>query len=87
MSRKNKWYYRDRVRSMPRMRNLPPYDCNQICFWFAVEFQTCCLKAARKHFEAAQALSRRSFQANPIKYPRFLLFDQRTHEWHGCDVP
>ena len=71
---------------MPRMRNLPPYNSNEIVLWFSQLYQ-CSLKRAERHFESARCLSRQSAKANPEKWPPFLLFDHTTGEWHGKEVP
>jgi hypothetical protein len=70
---------------MPRMRNLPPYDANLICAWFAGLYGVS-LKRGQKHFQAAASLSRSSAKANPQKWPQFLVFDPVTREWHGVDT-
>lgn len=82
----NKWFYREKTCCMPRMRNLPPYDANEIVRWFAELYQ-CDLPAGRKHFAKAASLSAAAAKANPTKWPPFLLFDKNTREWHGFDVP
>lgn len=81
----NKWFYREKTRRMPRMRNLPPYDSNEIVKWFAELYQ-CDIGSGRRHFERARSLSARSFRANPEKWPAFLVFDQDSKEWHGSEV-
>jgi hypothetical protein len=82
----NKWFFRDRLRSMPRMRNLPPYDSNQIAVWFAQLYQVEIKQGARLFHHAISA-SREAAKANPEQWPPFLLFDQATRQWHGRDVP
>jgi hypothetical protein len=76
--RKNKLFFRNRVCVMPRLRNLPPYESNDIAEWFAHVYR-CDTPAGRKLFDKARVLSRR---AEP-----FLVFDRTTREWHGVDVP
>jgi hypothetical protein len=70
----NKWFYREKTRSMPRMRNLPPYDSNEIV-------------QGRYHWESAKKLSYRTAKADPGKWPPFLIFDHETREFHGADTP
>jgi hypothetical protein len=82
----NKWFYREKTRCMPRMRNLPPYDSNEIAEWSSELYQ-CNTATGAWHFHNAIVLSRKSAKANPEKWPPFLLFDQETREWHGTDVP
>src|SRR5258708_37470828 len=81
----NKWFYRENTRCMPRMRNLPPYDSNEIVQWFSKLYQ-CNLEQGRRHWENAKSLSCKSAKANPTKWPAFLLFDHETQEWHGADT-
>jgi hypothetical protein len=71
---------------MPRMKNLPPYDSNEITKWFS-ELYGCDQPRAAKHFDAARILSTNSFRDNPDKWPQFLIFDHQTGEWHGADIP
>jgi hypothetical protein len=82
----NKWFYREKTRSMPRLRNLPPYDANEIAMWFA-ELYRCDTPTGEWHFVNARGLSAKSAKANPVKWPPFLVFDHETGEWHGADVP
>gem|GEM_PF-6449129 len=79
MSRPNKYFYRNRVRKMPRLRNDPPYGKNAICAWFSGLYG-CTLARGQKHFDRARSLSRHS------RSP-FLLFDRQTGEWHGSGTP
>src|SRR5258705_9664783 len=81
----NIWHYREKVRVMPRMKNSPPYDSNEIVHWFAQLYQ-CDLKQGQKHFGPAGVLSRHSAKHNSEKWPPFLLFDHGTGEWHGADT-
>ena len=83
--RPNKWFFRERTRSMPRMQNLPPYETNEIVRWFANLYQ-CDIAQGQKLFERAKALSYGAAKADPEKWPPFLLFDSVTKEWHGSDV-
>lgn len=71
---------------MPRMRNLPPYDSNEISGWFSELYQ-CDLATGARHFHNAIVLSSQSAKADPGKWPPFLIFDQDTREWHGAEVP
>jgi hypothetical protein len=64
----NKWHYREKTRYMPRMKNLPPYDSNEITKWFS-ELYGCDQPRAAKHFDAARILSTNSFRDNPDKWP------------------
>jgi hypothetical protein len=82
---KNKWFYRERTKAMPRMRNVAPYDGNDIAFWFAAIYH-CTPEEGRKHFEKARALSAQASKADPIKWPPFLIFDPVTREWHGVET-
>jgi hypothetical protein len=82
----NKWFYREKTRSMPRMRNLPPYDSNEIVQWFATLYG-CSLEQGRYHWESAKKLSYRTAKADPGKWPPFLIFDHETREFHGADTP
>jgi hypothetical protein len=81
----NKWHYRHRVRVMPRMKNLRPYDSDEIAHWFSELYQ-CDLTTGSRHFHKAISLSAQSAKANPQKWPPFLLFDSKTREWHGADT-
>jgi hypothetical protein len=82
----NKWHYRLRVRAMPRMRNLTPYDSNEIACWFG-QLYGVDPKAGARHFSCAKSLSSQSAKANPQKWPEFILFDRQTREWHRADTP
>jgi hypothetical protein len=82
----NKWFYRERTRRMPRMRNLEPYASNEIAKWFA-RLYDCDEPTGRWHFDSARSLSRKGAKADPARWPAFLVFDHDTREWHGIDVP
>jgi hypothetical protein len=81
----NKWFYREKTRHMPRMRNLSPYDSNEIVRWFSELYQ-CDLATGARHFRNARILSAQAARADPIKWPPFLVFDHDTREWHGADI-
>jgi hypothetical protein len=71
---------------MPRLRNLPPYESNEIARWFAELYQ-CDAPTGRKLFDVARSLLFKAAKADPEKWPPFLLFDPLTNEWHGNDTP
>ena len=69
--------YRDRVRYMPPLANLPPYDDNEIVRWFAVKYNVT-LKEGERLFRNAATQSAKS------KEP-FLIYDHTHKLWHGVD--
>jgi hypothetical protein len=82
----NKGFYREKTRHMPRMRNLPPYELNEIVRWFSKLYR-CDLPTGARHFRNARILSAQTAKNNPTKWPPFLLFDHETGEWHGVETP
>jgi hypothetical protein len=60
---------------MPRLKNNPPYEHNEIVKWFAQLYGVKDDLAIR-YFAYARMLSNKS--SDP-----FLIFDPQTREWHG----
>jgi hypothetical protein len=76
---KRKKHYREKVQFMPRLKNDPPYEHNEIVKWFATLYGVKDDLGLR-YFTYAKILSNKS--ANP-----FLVFDRQTREWHGTKIP
>ena len=60
---------------MPRLRNLPPYESNDIVRWFAKQ-SAFDIPTAYKFWQRARGWSKHS------KRP-CLIFDPKTRQWHG----
>lgn len=76
-SRINRPKYSVTVRDMPPLRNLPPYEDNEIVRWFANRYCVT-LKEARRLFSNAETQSARSAQP-------FLIYNRKLKLWHGVD--
>jgi hypothetical protein len=85
--RSKKIYFSEKVQFMPRLRNHPPYDDNEIVRWFA-EIYGVQKPIAQQYFNEARSQLR---TIKNLKKPRtyafeFLIFDPVTLEWHGSAI-
>jgi single stranded DNA-binding protein len=71
---------------MPPMRNLPPTNPTKLPAGL-LSFTNAISRPDESLFYAARSLSRQAAQADPERWPPFLLFDPLTKEWHGVDAP